>query len=58
MSSYIIAGYVIALSVLTLYGIALVVRVRAARRRLDMVEADDPEISARARGTGAAVDSP
>ena len=48
MSPYIIAGYVVALSTLSLYGVTLLFRVRAARRRLKVVEVDD-RASGRAR---------
>lgn len=58
MSPYIIAGYVVALSTLVLYGATLVVRVRAARRRLEMIEIDDRAGEVRGEGAGPAADAP
>jgi hypothetical protein len=58
MSPYIVAGYVVALSTLTLYGVTLLVRVRAARRRLETVEVDDRAAEARGGGAGSAAEEP
>ncbi len=58
MSPYIIAGYVVALSTLSLYGVTLLFRVRAARRRLKVVEVDDRASGQRGGGSGAVADAP
>ncbi len=58
MSPYIVAGYVVALSTLTLYGATLLARVRAARRRLETVEIDDHATDGRDGGTGRAAEQP
>jgi hypothetical protein len=56
MSPYIIAGYVVALSTLSLYGVTLLIRVRAARRRLKVVEVDGRASGQSNGGKGAGAD--
>lgn len=58
MSAYIVAGYVVALSTLAFYSATLIVRVRAARRRLRAIAIDERAKDARAGGAGAAADEP
>jgi hypothetical protein len=58
MSAYIVAGYVIALSVLSLYGGTLMLRVRAARRRLEVFDPVERATDARPEGTGASTHAP
>ncbi|MGB9113557.1 MAG: hypothetical protein WCF24_12640 [Acidimicrobiales bacterium] len=56
MSAYIVVGYVVALGTLTLYGVTLLARVRAARHRLEAVEMDDSASDGLDGGTGSAAE--
>lgn len=56
MSAYIVAGYVIALSTLSAYAATLVARLRAAKRRLRLIEEEDRADAVRGGGLGSAAD--
>jgi hypothetical protein len=58
VSPYIIAGYVVALSALTLYSVTLILRVRAARHRLERIEIEERATGAPGEGTSSAADQP
>jgi hypothetical protein len=60
VSPYIVTGYVVALSALTLYAVTIVVRLRAARRRLGGIDIDSGDRAAGTHGEGAgsAADEP
>jgi hypothetical protein len=58
VSPYIIAGYVVALSTLSLYAVTLILRLRAARHRLERIEIEERAAGVPSEGTSSAADQP